>query len=82
MDGSVAKQLLQLIIVLRGLGPRIHRTFAGTSENDESPKGLVSVPAERRFFGRRRIAQAGNGQGSTKGSTRLDRAIATAVNAG
>jgi hypothetical protein len=69
MDNSVAKQLLQLMIVIRGLGPGGHRTFAGTSENDESPKGLVNGLAERRFFGRRRIAQAGNRQGSTKART-------------
>jgi hypothetical protein len=74
MERSVAKQLLQLIIVIRGLGPRIHRRFDGTSVNNESPKGLVSGLAERRFFGRR-IAQAGDGRG-------LGRAIATAVNAG
>jgi hypothetical protein len=35
MDGSVTERLLHLMIVLRGLEPRIHRTFEGTSENDE-----------------------------------------------
>jgi len=38
MDGSVTlKQLLRFIIVIRGLEPRIHRTFEGMSENDEQP---------------------------------------------
>jgi hypothetical protein len=57
MDGSVAKLLFQFMIVIRGLDPDIHRVFAGTSENDESPNGLVSGLAESRFFVRRRIAQ-------------------------
>jgi hypothetical protein len=29
--------LLQFNIVIRGLDPRIHRTFEGMSENDEQP---------------------------------------------
>src|ERR1700749_104162 len=56
IDGSVAGRVLQLIVVIRGLDPGIHRTFEARSENDESPDGI----AVRRFFGRNRIAQGWN----------------------
>jgi hypothetical protein len=68
MDSSVAECLLQLIIVIRGLDPGIHRTFEARSENDESPDGI----AGRRFFGRNRIAPGGNRR-------RFDRRLWTGV---